>query len=190
MSDEKLRKVIVVVKGFRPYMEHRRPNNDEEVTKASQVTKVLQKNPFDEKAQKNEADLGVYRDAGGKIFIPADHFQESMIRAGANIRVKGQGKKTYKDYMRSYVFVTPDKIPITPQEYEVDTRYVKIQRNGILRNRPIWNEWTASFTLMVTDPSLPMDEIKNILEIAGSRVGIGDYRPRYGLFEITKFEEQ
>jgi len=180
-----LRKVKVSAKSFRAYIQHRRPSSEEEVKIMDAITKRLEKNPYDSEAQKQEAEMGLYKNSKG-CYIPSEQLIESMVKAGTNIRVKGQGKKTYKDYIKSYIFIEPDEIVING-EWIVDTRYVKIQRSGILRNRPMFKEWNAEFTLIITDDSLPLDTIKEILEIAGTRIGIGDYRPRYGLFTVENF---
>jgi hypothetical protein len=160
----------------------------EEVAEMSLVVQKLQKNPFDMEAGGNEAALSTYKNKDNVYYIPSTHLQEALVKAGSEINVKGKGKKTYKDYMKSYVFVDPDEIPIQPQKYELDRAFVKVQRNGIYRHRPRFENWGAEFSLMITDPTLPLDEIKKILEIAGTRKGIGDYRPRFGLFEVTAFD--
>lgn len=183
------RKIKVTIKGIRSYMQHRRPLQKEEADKITATIKILQKNPWDMNASQQEAELGAYKNLDGKYYIPAEHLQESLTSAGARIQVKGQGKRTYKDYMKSYVIVDPDEIVLTPQQFTLDRRYVKVMRAGIMRNRPRFDSWQATFTLIITDPSLPVETIKEILEIAGARVGIGDYRPKYGLFEVTEFEE-
>ena len=183
-----IKKVNVEVKGFRPYLQHRRPNSEDDVKTSEKIIRVLQKNPFDMEHAQKEAELGAYKNSNG-YYIPSVHIQEALVKAGARIKVKGQGRRTYKDYMKSYVFVEPEEIPITPQKWTLDRRYVKIQRSGITRNRPRFDGWSATFQLLITDDSLPLSEIKEILEIAGQRIGIGDYRPRFGLFEVVSFEE-
>jgi len=55
--------------------------------------------------------------------------------------------------------------------------------------RPLFKEWVANFKLMVLDDTLPLEMLREILERAGTTIGIGDYRPKYGLFEVMKFEE-
>jgi hypothetical protein len=183
-----IKKVKVTIEGIRPYLQHRRPSSQQEVEQMSKIIKILQKNPFDAEASRQEAEMSAYKNSQG-YYIPAEQIQEALTNAGARLQVKGQGKRTYKDYMKSYVFVEPEEILITPQQYQIDSRYVKVQRSGIIRNRPRFDNWKATFNLLITDDTLPLKDIQEILEIAGSRIGIGDYRPRYGLFTVTKFEE-
>lgn len=185
----KIREISVEIKALRPYMQHRRPESQAENEKMHEIVKILQKNQFDPQAQKDEADMGIYKLKDGKTYIPFSQIQESMVQASKTFKVAGQGKKTYKDIVKSTVFSKEDKIPMVGGDYEVDSRYVKVQMNGILRNRPVFSNWSAKFSLLITDATLPLNTIKEILETAGTTKGIGDYRPRYGIFEVTKFEE-
>lgn len=187
MTGDLIRRINVEIKALRPYLQHRRPSSEEEVKKSQEITRILQKNPFDRQAQQMEAELGSYKNEKG-YYIPAVHIHEAMVNAAKQVQVKGQGKKTYKDYVKSYIFIEPDEIPIVPQKYEIYQTYVRIKSSGILRSRPCFKDWRATFNLIITEPTLPVDTIKEILEIAGTRVGIGDYRPRFGLFTVSKFK--
>ena len=72
------------------------------------------------------------------------------------------------------------------------TTPVVIKRNRILRTRAKFDEWSVKFVLD-TDPEI-VDEtqIKTWLDIAGRRVGLGDWRPEksghYGRYEMDGFE--
>lgn len=160
-----------------------------DIERSKAITGILRKNAYDEDAGAKEAELGAYVNKAGKAYIPADQIQESLTRAGTQVRVGGQGKKTYKDFMKSYVFLEPDEISLTPDKWEVDKRYVRVQGSGIMRYRPIYKNWAAKFRITLTDDTIPVNTVKEILEIAGMRIGIGDYRPKYGLFSVETFDE-
>jgi len=170
-------------------MQHRRPASELEVQQMKKVVDVLRKNQFDPTAQKAEADMGTYKMPDGTFYIPFDQIQEAMRKAASSIQLGGQGKKTYKDSIKASVFATDDKIPLKSPGYIVDSRYVKVQRNGVLRNRPRFDEWGAEFQIQVSDDTLDLAKIKEILEKAGTEKGIGDYRLPYGTFEVKKFQE-
>ena len=112
-----------------------------------------------------------------------------MVSSGAEFNFKGH--KTYKTILQAGIYINPDLIPLSNQEWEIDSRRVKIQRASIMRSRPIFREWSLDFDIVITSPELIQPAIlKEILENAGKVKGIGDYRPKYGLFEVTKFEEE
>jgi len=80
---------------------------------------------------------------GGIIYQPAEHFERSMQKAGVNF--KYSGRKTYLDFLKSGVFVEPDFIPHKFPKWSVDKKPVNIQKNKIMRSRPIFYEWELDF---------------------------------------------
>ena len=181
----------IKIRGLRPYLQNRLPKNREEIEETKRITKILQKDPLDDEAINKAVELAIYKDENGKPYIPAIHLEQAIVNAAKQIRMKGAGRKTYKDFAKANIYVVPEKIEIQGDGYEIDSQYVVIPRNRarVLRYRPRWDNWEATFKLIVLDDTVPSDIIRQILEIAGTRVGIGDYRPRYGLFEIVEFKK-
>jgi hypothetical protein len=72
----------------------------------------------------------------------------------------------------------------------LDARRVTIQRNGINRSRPAMRAgWKAEFDLQVLLPEyLDRAFVAGLLNDAGRLIGLGDFRPTYGRFTVTKFE--
>lgn len=142
-----------------------------------------------------------YADSDGCIYQPAAHFDASIKKAAVNFKVTGKRGKTYKDLVSASVFVTPDfiyhdglKIPEKLDQdgdkpIYVDYRPVVVQRARVARARPALKPgWKLSFVLEVIDDEMPADILQDILTLAGKAVGIGDYRPRFGRFNVTHFE--
>lgn len=77
----------------------------------------------------------------------------------------------------------------TTWDYE-DRRRVVIQRNGVNRVRPAMRAgWVAEFELMVLVPEyITTSDLLDTISTAGRLVGIGDFRPTYGRFGVTRFE--
>ena len=70
---------------------------------------------------------------------------------------------------------------------------VVVQRSRILRTRAKFEEWSCTFAVE-TDPELvDQAQLETWLDIAGRRVGLGDWRPErsghYGRFETEKITE-
>jgi len=116
----------------------------------------------------------------------ATHFESAMVKSATSF--KFQGMKTYKDLFKAGVFVEPLLIPHMNQGWVIDTQFVKIGAARVPRCRPRFDEWKLEFTISVTDDRIPPAVLKSILDESGRSQGVGDYRPRYGLFEITKWE--
>lgn len=136
-----------------------------------------------------EVAVSLYILPDGTIYQPATHIEGAFIKAAANFKITGKGKKTYKDLAKSSIFVEPDAIAHKIQEYDIDKRPVvnPTTRGRVIRARPILNKWALSFRIKVLDDQFPREVVKSVLDYAGSSVGIGDYRPRFGRFIVTEF---
>jgi hypothetical protein len=65
-----------------------------------------------------------------------------------------------------------------------DSRGVGVNQSTVMRTRPRFNKWWLEFEITADDAVFNMDDIVQILAIAGSKIGLSDYRPRYGTFEF------
>jgi hypothetical protein len=76
-------------------------------------------------------------------------------------------------------------------DYE-DRRRVCIQRNAITRVRPaLFKGWQVEYDLQVNIPEyIAPDTLNQVISSAGRLIGIGDFRPTFGRFQIVKFEVQ
>ena len=65
-----------------------------------------------------------------------------------------------------------------------------MQRNAITRVRPAFRTgWSATVELMVNLPEYVSPSMLNeTIQAAGRLVGVGDFRPSYGRFVVTRFD--
>ena len=156
------------------------------------MNKFVESKPSESKRGKKvydpteEAEKKTYRTSEGKLFIPNKHFKASMVKASVDFKMSG--KKSYKDYLKSGIFVSPEEIILDQQDYEIHAESVVIQRARVMCWRPKFKEWSCSFIIEVEDDMLNPTTIKEILETSGRYKGIGDYRPEYGRFTIEEFK--
>lgn len=147
----------------------------------------------------------MYQTESGLLYQPATHLEGSMVKAAASFKIKGGRGKTWKDAIKAYVYVTPDEIPHLrdgttvqapdaslieqPTDHlKVNVSRVVVQRAAVARSRlQILPGWELAFTIEVADEQVTLDALRQILDEAGRAVGIGDYRPRYGRFEVIEF---
>ncbi len=141
-----------------------------------------------------EALQKLYVSSDGTIYQPATHIERALIEAGKKLRIKGQGKATYSKLFGSMVAVSPEAIPLVPQDFEVFKALVVIPatKGRVMRYRPLFRNWKLAFTIEFEDEIDPA-VIKEGLEIVGKYVGIGDWRPakkgKFGKFQVTLFQE-
>lgn len=67
-----------------------------------------------------------------------------------------------------------------------DQRMVGNQKARVLRTRPKFPEWRVTATIGYADSVFDERQLLAILELAGSRMGLGDYRPRFGRFAVAQ----
>lgn len=138
-------------------------------------------------SDRNIAKERLYIDEKGKIYQPGEHIEMSMTKAAVQFKYKG--KKTYKDFVRSGIVVIPQAIPHKKQKWAVDKRSVVINgRSRIMRLRPVFYNWELDFKLEVINPDLDYKVLNEIMIYAGKYIGIGDYRPKFGRFVVSRFE--
>jgi len=181
-----MRVIDVEVTGISPLLQHRYPLEDS----GSQSTAKNKKQKTD------DVEKSLYRLSDGTIYQPSIHLISSMKKAGARYQIPGQGKATYRNLIGSgAVLVSPDAIPHDKQAFEIDVRPVVIKSTGgrIPRCRPIFKNWSLKFTIEYDEEDISAETVKEILDHAGRRVGIGDFRPEkggpFGRFMVTKFKE-
>lgn len=63
-----------------------------------------------------------------------------------------------------------------------DSRKVRIQKNSIIRCRPIFYQWAVSFAVSYLPSLINPDQIAEALNKAGVQEGLCDYRPKFGRF--------
>jgi len=177
-----MKKVKVKIKGVAPLLQNRFPEEEHGANKVTGKKKVY--------IPQEEAEKALYRDKKTEEIVhPTEHIFGALIKAGTAF--KFEGKKTFKDIIKAGLIVEPEYVPLNKKKWdEIDTRPVVIQRARVMKWRPRFNQWKIEFEIQILDDeniSIPL--LKQILERAGTYHGIGDYRPRFGRFMVTEFNE-
>ncbi len=63
---------------------------------------------------------------------------------------------------------------------------VRVGGSRIIRTRPVFSEWSAQVEVRFNPSLLNAAEILEFLKAAGELEGIGDWRPRFGRFEVVQ----
>jgi hypothetical protein len=180
-------KFQVTIKGICPLLQHRFLEGTLTAPKQRKGDKGLT-----EKDKREIASNYLYEDRNtGKLCVPSIHIESAMQKAASEFRIKGGGKKTYKDLIKAVCFVFPEFIPLKNQKWEVDERAVvnASTRGRVMSYRPRFDEWELDFTLEVNDDRADAETIKEILTYAGLYKAVGAYRPRFGRFEVKKIKQ-
>lgn len=127
-----------------------------------------------------------------KIVQPAINIEQAMIKVCSQFKMKGSGKKTYKDLFKGNVFVKPEYIVHDIQKWvpHQTTVVIPATKGRINRYRPLLENWSLSFTIEILDDRIDETILKTVLDEAGRINGLGDWRPRFGRFIVTYFSSK
>lgn len=136
----------------------------------------------------DEAEIRLFKNSDGIIYEPSTHIEASITKAALNF--KYDKRKSYSEFIKSGVFVTRENIPHLFQAWQIFSCPVVVQRQRIVRHRPLFDKWRLEFEIEIFNENIDTKTLKEIFTYAGRFIGIGDYRPRHGRFVVEKFEEQ
>jgi hypothetical protein len=166
-------------------------------------------NPFDPltreikaitgKRKKTEDDLleiarlewlgGLYHDDNNGIHIPGYNLLAAMVGGGKMQKLGTAIKRS--------ALVQEDAVPLVyegPSDPDalfkdkrfVDMRSVKVGTSKVTRCRPIFRKWGCKFTVLFEESAMQRDDLTRIVRDTGAMVGVGDYRPRFGRFDVVE----
>jgi hypothetical protein len=132
----------------------------------------------------------VYRNDQGEICLPGEYLRQAVIAAAKFRQDPRSPRKSAQDLVKAAVVsLTPlASLGVTEWDYEHRCR-VQVQRNGVTRVRPALRAgWQASFVFAVNLPEYVSQEmLLGLLNDAGRLIGVGDFRPTYGRFQVINF---
>jgi hypothetical protein len=187
----------VTVEGTSPILFHRWSNE-------AVAEKAAAKKGSDTKKTDN-VESYVYRNQEGEIGIPGTYLVGSLTdpRNGAAKYVQDprSPRKSALDLFRACVVPLTDLAPVlhrvegggweTSQAWDyLDERRVTVQRAAITRSRPAFHTgWRAEFDLSCLQPQYVSPQLLlKVLGEAGRLVGLGDFRPTFGRFDVVRFD--
>jgi hypothetical protein len=143
------------------------------------------------------AEKKLYLGLNGKPMIPQPNLLRCLVDGGYFHKA---GKRQITTKKTSLLYAALDiegaEIKLTHKEpWRVDTRAVVIPSTGgrILCHRPMFDDWQLDFVLEVDTTIINVKLLRQIVDDAGSRIGLGDFRPQckgpYGRFKVTLWQE-
>ncbi|WP_237759759.1 hypothetical protein [Pseudomonas aeruginosa] len=67
----------------------------------------------------------------------------------------------------------------------MDCRGVKVGQAKIMRYRPIFLDWACELEVAINTDVLDLQEVKKAIDDSGKLIGVCEYRPRFGRFEVV-----
>ena len=190
-------KINVTIKGITPIIMNRfTEENEVSVTGGTSAVQIGDKGTPRAQAEKKR-----YADKEGNLFIPGPNIFACLINAGKFHKV-GKSKVTTQKSSLIPAGITVEEIVVPMSngnggkpQWEVDSRSVVIPSTGgrIMCHRPRVDEWGAKFSLDVDTEMFQPNFVRKLMDDAGKKVGLCDYRPErkgpFGRFVVTGWQE-
>ena len=140
-----------------------------------------------------QAKVDEYRDPDtGELYVPGVNIQCCLVEAA--VYSKGKGRASLQKPVAACALVSPERCPLGVKDYRVDSRPVVIPstKGRVMRHRPRLDEWQLSFVIEYDDELLSETELRKVVDDAGKRVGLLDFRPAkkgpFGRFMVTAWK--
>lgn len=193
----------VTIKGLSPLIQHngaagldtRSPENIEK----AQIARKRGSNRTeadDARLRELETYTSFWVNGNGEATIPPEAFRATIENGARKLK---QGPQVREGLIVTEVneFRYDKTLGETVEELSISVQFtvpVVIGRARILRTRAKFDEWGAVFTVEVDPELVDKDQLDAWLDIAGRRVGLGDWRPEksghYGRFEVEGIAEK
>lgn len=178
-----MKKIQVQIKGMSPLLMNSAKSMIDQALGAEMKVRTKEIVPGE------EAEKVAHRNSEGKLFVPSTAIKAAMINASSFKKI---GKYAAKAIVSASVYIPNPEIILDKQKYEIDARTVVIQRNRVVKFRPVFKEWKLDFEMLYNETLINEKFIKEILIEAGQRIGLLDFRPQktgsFGMFEVTAFQ--
>jgi hypothetical protein len=132
----------------------------------------------------------VYRNDDGEICLPGEYVRMAIVQAARYRQDPRSPRKSAMDLYKAGLVSLTEYATLGTREWDyLDKRRVAVQRAGVTRTRPAMNAgWEAEFTFLINTPEyIPAEVLHEVLANAGRLIGVGDFRPSYGRFQVVKF---
>lgn len=175
--------VTVDVEGTAPFLFHRWSNESVEAkSKAAKGSKAK---------KSDDVESYVYRSDSGKLAIPGEYFRMAIINAAKFRQDPRSPRKSAMDLFKAGIAVLNEYCELDAETWDyLDRRRVKVQMSAITRERPAMRVgWAVRLSLQVLLPEyIPPQVLNETIQAAGRLIGVGDFRPTYGRYNVVGFK--
>lgn len=150
---------------------------------------------------REQAEKKLYVDEHGVLHLPGTNIFRALIDAGifhkaGRSKITTQKSSLVPAAVALVELTCPIKGPDGDPKWEVDSRSVVIPSTGgrVMCHRPRVDAWRVSFTLEIDTSMFTAQLVRQLLDDAGKRIGLGDFRPvrkgPFGRFVVVKWQSE
>ena len=135
-------------------------------------------------------DSKLYMDSNKKLILPARMLRGVLVNSAKKSGLRVPGKRSgFAEVVKSSIIFDNGEGRITNLTYDDIQKEYAFVRVANARVERIWPKlpegWKAEYSITVTNPELLTSEILGeLLQYGGQFIGVGDYRPTFGQFEV------
>jgi hypothetical protein len=169
-----MKRVEVKIKGRSPLLMHR--FGEDERTRIQEGGQIA--GPV---TPETKAEAAAYRlpsnGKPGNLYIPATNLWRALVSAASY--EKGRGRATLAKVAAAALSVTPEALDLGTSQYVIDSRPVVIPstKGRVMGHRPRLDEWQVSLFCDYDETLISEQQLRNIFDHCGSKVGVLDFRP-------------
>lgn len=148
---------------------------------------------LDKKTKDEQAEVAAYRiPQSHHLYVPGVAVQRALINGA--VYCKGKGRASLQKIAAACLMVTPEYLDLGSKNYVIDSRPVvnPTTKGRIMKHRPKLERWSITFQLEYDETLLSKDQLREIVDLTGKRVGLLDFRPErkgmFGRFIVTKWQ--
>lgn len=155
---------------------------------------------YTKKRKKTDADIdaisrleflgGLYMDDKGNYIITPECWEATLVNAAKKSKLGGQAVLGITVPEPSILEVDgptdPEKRLLDPAF--VDARMVVISKKRVLRTRPFFPRWATTLTVLFDTNHLNESDIVQFVVDGGRMIGLLDWRPKYGRYEVVSHD--
>lgn len=150
---------------------------------------------MEKRSPEEQAENAAYRDPDtNMLYIPGVNIQRALVAAATFS--KGKGRASLQKPVAACVLITPERCSLKVADYIIDARPVVIPatKGRVLRFRPRLDNWETGFIVEYDDNLLTEAELRRVIDDAGQRVGLLDFRPSkngpFGRFMVIEWKNK
>lgn len=144
---------------------------------------------------REQAQPKLYVNTEGKPVLPGSNLFSAVIDAGRFIKA-GKSKLTTQrsSLVPAGAAMLDLELLLLPGKWETDSRAVvnPSTQGRMMCHRPRFDEWRVKFTLSVDADMFSADTARELVDLAGQRIGVGDFRPSrkgpFGRFKVVSWK--
>lgn len=161
---------------------------------------VIEMKKFSSKRKKTESDYAAMAELewkgslyleNGRVVLPGEMLEAAIIN-GAKKKRQGTNAKiaVFVENNALLQYAGSENI----EELWEDENFrltigVVIRGSRVMRTRPRFKEWNTKIIVSYNDEIVDNDNVIDWVVTAGQQCGLGDWRPKFGRFEVVNYKE-